>query len=179
VNDVRSVLEGIAYGRDERITPGDRLRAVEQLRELAPERPLSDYEREIREWDEGTLNREVDDLCAEEIADAVWAEDGSWPRLAALLRAKVEERARELADAGRIEAEIERLATKRARWLFEREIGTQPMLTETAVVDAVARDKDVVGPRRLVPPPPGVEPEAGFRRRRSRVGRSRLERHGS
>jgi hypothetical protein len=169
MNDVRSVLEGIAYGKDERITPGDRLRAVEQLRELHPTPSPSAYEREIREWDTATLDRELDELCAEEIADAVWAEDGSWPRLATLLRAKIEERARELADAGRIEAEIERLATERARWLFEREIGTQPTLTETPVVGAVAGDADVVGPRRPVPPPPGIEPDAGFKRRRTRV----------
>jgi hypothetical protein len=32
--DRRAVLESIAYGNDARVTPGDRLRALEQLRDL-------------------------------------------------------------------------------------------------------------------------------------------------
>lgn len=35
-DDRRAVLEGIAHGDDARITPGDRLRALEQLRQLDP-----------------------------------------------------------------------------------------------------------------------------------------------
>ncbi len=33
-DDRRATLEAIAYGSDERITPGDRIRALEQLGQL-------------------------------------------------------------------------------------------------------------------------------------------------
>jgi hypothetical protein len=33
-DDRRAVLEGIAYGGDPRVTPGDRLKALQELREL-------------------------------------------------------------------------------------------------------------------------------------------------
>ncbi len=36
-DDLRAVLQSVAFGVDGRITPGDRMRAIEQLREL-PER---------------------------------------------------------------------------------------------------------------------------------------------
>jgi hypothetical protein len=164
-DDLRSVLEGIAYGTDEKITPADRLRAVEQLRELAPSLSVSATEREIMEWDDATLDREWDEACAEEIVESVRSGEGRYPNLASLLGVMVEERAREIADADQIEAEIERRATDRARWLLEREIGTQPTTqTTNPTLDPVDGDTNVV--RRQVPPPPGVEPAAGFRRRR-------------
>ena len=35
---MRGTLEAIAYGTDERISPGDRIRAIERLAELPPPR---------------------------------------------------------------------------------------------------------------------------------------------
>lgn len=76
MDDIRTVLEGIAFGDDPKILPGDRLRAVEQLRALEPTSNITGFEREIHEWDEATIERELDDLCADEIAEAVGAEEG-------------------------------------------------------------------------------------------------------
>jgi hypothetical protein len=169
VSDVRSVLEGIAFGRDERITPADRLRAVEQLQQLDPTPPLDAYEQEIRSWDEETLDREMDDLCAEEIVEAVREDNGRWPRLAALLRSMIEERARDLADRDAIEREIEEKVKERSRWLLERETkvhATLGSLDHPAEPVAVAHD--VVSQR---VPPPGIELDAGFRIRRARRNR--------
>jgi hypothetical protein len=170
VSDVRSVLEGIAFGRDERITPADRLRAVEQLQQLNPTPPLDAYEQEISSWDEETLDREMDDLCAEEIAEAVREDNGRWPRLAALLRETVEERARELADRDAIEREIEAKVKERSRWLLEREVAA-PVIEDDTDTPADERDPARSQPRpsrRTIPRPPGIEPEAGFSRRHKR-----------
>jgi hypothetical protein len=170
--DLRAVLEALAYGDDERITPSDRLKAITELRTLEPPPTITGFEQEIREWDDATVDRELDDLCAEEIVEAVRAEDGRWPRLAALLRAMVEERARELADRDAIEREIEDKVRERSRWLLERELHVTTSTTETDSEegDQVNRPADeerkaLQGRRESVPPPPGVEPDAGFRRR--------------
>jgi len=87
----------------------------------------------------------------------------------------VEERGRELADADRIEAEIERMATERARWLFEREIGSRSNALRVGEgVEQRVRPKPSTSPDAAIPRPPGVDPDAGFRRARRRSSRISL-----
>jgi hypothetical protein len=168
MSDIRSVLEGIAYGDDPAISPSDRLRAAERLLELDPTPTVDEFEREIASWDEAKLDTELDALCAESIMAALREDNGRWPRLAAHLRQTVEERARELADRDAIEREIEAKVKERSRWLLEREIG---MATVTPVVSGELKDATPSSsspPRQSVPRPPGVEPNAGFSRRARR-----------
>ena len=86
----RAVLEAIAFGDDPGIRPADRLRALELL---------ADGER----VEEVPFLREVMAIPADEL-DALLARDvlgneGRYPPLTAAVRAEVERRARELAQA--------------------------------------------------------------------------------
>ncbi len=56
-DDKRAVLEGIAFGDDPKVTPADRLRALEQLRELehGPDQATIEIAREVAAMSEAEL----------------------------------------------------------------------------------------------------------------------------
>ena len=109
----RATLEQIACG--EGTTPTERLRALELLREVehfsAPP-PL-----DLDALDDAELDHVLDDLLADKIVEAALT-GTCWPQLGELIRREVEERVRELADADRMEAEVERRATEKAQALY-------------------------------------------------------------
>jgi hypothetical protein len=51
-DDRRAVLESIAYGADPKVSPGDRLKALEQLREFERAAPIDDGLSEEQIWAE-------------------------------------------------------------------------------------------------------------------------------
>lgn len=114
-DDLRAVLEGIVFGDDARITPGDRLRAAAELRELPHESPPLPID--LAELSNAALDDELDGLLADTIIEAAMSGEG-WPQLGALIRQQVERRAAQLADADRIEAEINAKAEARAAQLY-------------------------------------------------------------
>ena len=59
--DLRAVLEGNAYGDDPRVTPGDRLRALDQLRHLEgdTDAPTLALAREVAALTDGELDRQL------------------------------------------------------------------------------------------------------------------------
>lgn len=114
------MLEGIAYTAAD-TAPGDRLRALELLDRLEPPPPPSTgFRAYVQALDDQALDREIDGLIGPEIvAQALDGDDSRHPVMAAAVRRAVEERARELADVERIEAEIERRAQERAQALYK------------------------------------------------------------
>lgn len=138
----------------------------------------ADDVRVYRRRDQATLDRELDDLIAGDIVLSLEQGDVKWPRLTELLQDLIEERARELADTDAIETEMERRATERARWLFEREVGAMSGDPPTELRTRTNRRPDTptaaAATRRVaILRPPGVEPDAGFRRGRGGIRRMR------
>jgi hypothetical protein len=67
--DVRAVLEAIAFGDDGRVTPSDRLRALEHLSRMEPgQQPDGSYSSELAALEGEELDRHLDALLAEQIA---------------------------------------------------------------------------------------------------------------
>lgn len=187
-DDLRAVLESIVFGDDARITPGDRLRAAEQLRELQP--PADRVVRLLASQmpqDETALDQALDPLIADDVLRAVESADGgSWPVLAALLTALVDRKAAELADEERIQKLVEERAEARARELVQSQPRLLPVpevperASETAPAGQGAPETGDDSPeptsvvRKLPVIPAGIDPSAGWaapRRSRRRPGR--------
>jgi hypothetical protein len=94
--DVRAVLEAIAFGDDGRVTPSDRLRALEHLSRMG-QQPDGSYSSELAALEGEELDRHLDALLAEQIAADVLGEGTQWPTLAHLVQTEVERRADSLA----------------------------------------------------------------------------------
>lgn len=140
MTDLRAVLEGIVYGDDPKITPADRLKAAEQLRDL-----------QQTTWP--TVQQLIDAMPPEEIS-AMWdkhrgaamvseALEGRspYPRFTEALTAavilKADALARVLADAERIDAEVERRAQEGAELLYRTRAFNTVVATDS---DAAADD---------------------------------------
>jgi hypothetical protein len=153
--DVRAVLEAIAFGDDGRVTPSDRLRALEHLSRMEPgEQPDGSYSSELAALEGEELDPHLDALLAEQIAADVFGEGKHWPTLARLVGQEVEDRVRTRAEElhlDQVEAEIERRVEERLC-----QVARSSPVGEAAVEPAVAQDRT----------PPGVM--AGFSSRASR-----------
>lgn len=94
-DDRRAVLEAIAFGDDRTIKPSERLRAIELLRELEPDRPY-DYRDELVNLDGEQLQRQLDGLVA---AAFVSADDDerrdAWTETLKAIDAEVDQRVRD------------------------------------------------------------------------------------
>jgi hypothetical protein len=133
-DDARAVLEALAFGTDARLTPADRLRAIEQLNALdAPARPD-----DLARMPLDDLERENDSLQAGIIA-ALFS--GSvdvaerYPQTAKLIECEVERRVQARQDVQAMEAEIERLAEEKAGKLADAMYGERmrtPKRSQTA-----------------------------------------------
>lgn len=100
-DDRRAVLEAIAFGDDRTIKPSERLRAIELLRELEPDRPY-DYREELVNLDGRQLQEKLDALVAAAFVSAhdderriAWSEtlkviEGEVARRAHLARVELE-----------------------------------------------------------------------------------------
>ncbi len=129
-DDRRALLEALAFGDDPKVTPSDRLRALELLRAEHGGQGRPDFsdltDAELDAAEDADLSAALVDLLRQEL-------DGIEPphltaelfpaglpltvaALAAELQRRAEARARELADSERLDAEVER----RARELAER-----------------------------------------------------------
>jgi hypothetical protein len=155
--DVRAVLEAIAFGDDGRVTPSDRLRALEHLSRMEPgEQPEGSYSIELAALEGEELDRRLDALLGEEIAADLFGEAKRWPVLAQLVLREVERRADSLAQElhlDQVEAEIERRVEERLC-----QLATSSPVGEATVEPAVPQDRT----------PPGVM--AGFSSRGSGSG---------
>jgi hypothetical protein len=115
-HDHRAVLEAIAFGDDQRVTPSDRLRALEHLSRIDGTEPSGTYSSELASLDGEELDRHLDALLAEQIAADVFGERERWPVLGQLIDREVERRAELRAkqlDGAQVEAEIERRVEER------------------------------------------------------------------
>jgi hypothetical protein len=153
--DVRAVLEAIAFGDDGRVTPSDRLRALEHLSRMEPgQQADGSYSSELAALEGDELDRHLDALLAEQIAADVFGEAKRWPTLAHLVGQEVEGRAQSRAkqlDVAQVEAEIERRVEERVC-----QLATSAPVQEATVEPTFAQDRT----------PPGVM--AGFSSRASR-----------
>jgi hypothetical protein len=119
-DDRRAVLEAIAYGDDPDLRPSDRLRALELLRDYRDDEDVASLlAREVAGLGEDVAQATLDAMVAAELAPGV--DSQRWPEVAAVVDYEVRRRVRELADVGRIEAEIEQRAKERARRMYVTE----------------------------------------------------------
>jgi hypothetical protein len=117
-DDRRALLESIAFGADPSIKPGDRLRALELLDGLAVGDDEIDFHSDLANLSGEQLDRELDAaLGPAAVADAL-GEGTRFPVMAGLIRAAVEDRARELADRDAIDHEIEERARALAGTIY-------------------------------------------------------------
>jgi hypothetical protein len=118
--DLRAVLEAVAYGDDPRVTPGERLRAAEQLAAMSPLRQET-FGELLQAMPAQAVVREADAFLGEDEAQRLLAGDPDRPVLSAALQRAVEERAQALlvARLGDVDAEIERRANELAAQLYE------------------------------------------------------------
>jgi hypothetical protein len=110
-DDLRAVLESIAFAGDASVSAGDRLKAVEQLTRLGAEPQLEQpYARELAGLKGAELDSHLDAVLAEQIADDIFGPRLVWSNLAARVDREVECRARTLAEEmslDMVEAEIQ------------------------------------------------------------------------
>ena len=171
--DTQAVLLGIVYGDDERISPADRVRAAELL-----ERTSGEGEPTVRGVLRSMSDAEVaaawDHHFAGELRGLLRGEAKDMPHTAEVLRelieARAEERARELADADRIEREIEERANQRAEELYrERSFQLVRVTDASRPSDPPAqppgRVEESAAPQASTAPPPGMDLRAGWPRR--------------
>jgi hypothetical protein len=153
--DVRAVLEAIAFGDDGRVTPSDRLRALEHLSRMEPDQqPDGSYSSELAALEGEELDRHLDALLAEQIAADIFGEAKQWPTLAQLVQREIDLRVTTLAKdlhVAQVEAEIERRVEERVC-----QLATSAPVQEATVEPTFAQDRT----------PPGVM--AGFSSRASR-----------
>jgi hypothetical protein len=85
----RAVLEAIVHARDPRVTPGDRLRAIEMLQELGDEDVAAEtvYRHDLASLDGPDLDAFVDSLLVHEYLVAGLRR---FPELAGVLEREVE-----------------------------------------------------------------------------------------
>src|SRR4051812_13100724 len=163
----RALLEAVAYGTDSKISPGDRLKAVELLaRYEESDRPSESFWGELSGLEGKELDGHLDAVLAEEIAADVFGPRIAWSQLAALLDREVERRARTLADQAHldfVEAEItRRVNEERARRVVEPKPEPVGAGRESAMPSSDPSDGARYEPR--------YESQAGIRRRyRSRL----------
>jgi hypothetical protein len=163
----RCVLEAIAYGDDSRITPGDRLRACDQLSRFEDaEAPSGSFHGDLASLEGTQLDGHLDAVLAEEIVSDIFGRRESWPHLAALVDRELERRVRTLAEErylDMVEAEIERRVGEE---LARRETGPTPEQIERAAPRPMASADSGDAARHK----PRYRPESSLRRRyRSRL----------
>jgi hypothetical protein len=148
-DDHRAVLEAIAFGDDHRVTPSDRLRALEHLSRIdEAEASTAGYSSELAALEREELDRHLDALLAEQIAADIFGEAKQWPTLAQLVQREIDLRATTLAQdlhVAQVEVEIEQRVEERLRQLV-----TSAPVDEVTVEPTVPQDRT----------PPGVM--AGF-----------------
>lgn len=163
MNDRRAVLEAIAYGGDPKVTPGDRLKALEALREYdAPPSPSE-------EMDEDQIWAEIDSwhamtLSAMFVASGVdlRLDPSRFPKTARALRDVVDrEVAGELANR---ELRAEQLRQERER---EQHRDGVDVVDADAVEVSDPADAEALPSgtaRRQIGPPPGIDLARGWGR---------------
>jgi hypothetical protein len=148
-DDRRAVLEAIAFGDDHRVTPSDRLRALEHLARMEDsEPPNARYSSELAALEGEELDRHLDALLAEQIAADIFGEAKQWPTLAQLVQREIDLRVTTLAKdlhVAQVEVEIEQRVEERLR-----QLATSAPVDEVTVEPTVPQDRT----------PPGVM--AGF-----------------
>lgn len=169
--DLCAVLEGIVYGDDPKITPGDRLRAAEQLQQLAPAVPET-FTGLLAGVPDGVVAQLWDDFRGDDEAALLLAGDPDRPRLSAALREAVEARAATLA-AERVaadEAAVEQRAHELAAQLYQARAFRLAGAHDAAQTAATADDSPAAAPAQPAGPgapdaadgareaPPGVVP---------------------
>ena len=170
-----AVFEGIVYGDDARITPHDRLQAAQQLRDLTSGESDPDLRGLLGQLSAAELDAEWDRYMGTEIVrKALAGEEATYPLMAAAIRKAVAERAelraRELADADRIEREIEERAHRLAEELYrERSFQLVRVTDASRPSDPPAqppgRVEESAAPQASTAPPPGVDLSRGWPRR--------------
>jgi len=109
--DACAVLEAIAFGNDPRITPSDRLRALEQLQAF-PDQEAADVREILAGMSPEEIAFEWDLFCGAEVVQEALNESGknAYPRMAAAIREAVEQRASEIV-SGRVRSGFEASGT--------------------------------------------------------------------
>lgn len=162
MTQARHVLEAIAFGDDPRITPGDRLRACEQLARFDDADPPSQsFKRELEGLQGAELDGHLDALSAEEIAADLFGPRVAWPHLATLVDGELERRAQRLAEQihlDHVEAEIGRRVTQE---LARRDREAKPSPVEAAVASPIPS----ADPSETAHAEPRYRPESSLRRR--------------
>jgi hypothetical protein len=117
--EMRAVLEGIVYGDDPKITPADRVRAAEQLRQLQDVQPET-FTHLLAHLPPAEADRLYDEFLGDQEAAVLLAGDPARPVLSAAVQAAVEARAQALLveRLGDVDADVERRAQALAAELY-------------------------------------------------------------
>jgi hypothetical protein len=162
-DDVRAVLEAVAFGDDPRVTPGERLRAAEQLTAMSPPQ-VETFGELLQAMPAQAVVREADAFLGEDEAQRLLAGDPDRPVLSAALQRAVEERAQALLveRVGDVEAEIERRANERATQLYEARAFRLAQAHDSAqaatgdAYSAATPEAQPAAPAQPLQPPPGL-----------------------
>jgi len=118
--ETRVLLESIAYGDDPKVTPADRLRALEQLQRLQPDTELRQL---VAQLSPQEVAHEWDAYCGADVVQDALNNEEAYPHLYAAIRKAVQAEAvavaRQLADADRLEAEVAAAAERRAEQIAQ------------------------------------------------------------
>lgn len=175
--DTNRIFRGLCLAvlKDPATTPSERFKAMQMYHELesrGPSPAADVVSTELAEATEERLDQELDVLVVLPLIQvALGHEDPTvnlahWPATTEFLQ-------------GEFERRVEERARPRARWLFEREVGTEQ--TPEAVRDSDATDvstgenegASAIDPQVMpsaIPPPPGIEQWPRRKRRNRRPG---------
>lgn len=133
--ELRSLLESIAYGTDQRLTVTERLRAAELLAGAGQSEDLHAFDTHVAQMDTAQLDAELDGSLVVDVCRAILTGESSlgvsgadWPVTASYLAAEferqVEARVAELVDIDKRQREIEQRATELAEIKYrQRDFG--------------------------------------------------------
>jgi hypothetical protein len=194
IDDLRAVLEGIVYAEDPKITAADRVRAIGELRELNRLSPPLDFRAEVAALSDEQVDAWLDHFGAwdaGELLDGIGEAAERMPHTSQRLRAELDLRvevraeaiARRLADADRIEAEVERRARELADGRYIHD-GLQRLQDSLGGRDGLEPAPESPGPSggrpaagnaptggvRPLDPPPGIDLSRGWPERDGRRG---------